>query len=342
MKRAKKLSIKEFTELRDIIRNRESMSVEVRRAQAIMLVNENCNVVTLQTVTGYSKNFSSKLRKRYQEKGFSGILVKKKEPRFLLTKTQLIEVQKTVRKHLPKEYGINANFWSTSILAEFILKQYNVKYKSKTSYYLIFKKAKFSYHKPDKKYHKQKPDMIDKWYKETAPLIKQEIEKPSQVVLAEDEMILTTQTTTQKVWLPEGKSVKIEASNKREKCCIYGFLNIKTGQEHAFKTDYTNSLTTCNLLKKLLKIYPDQKIVIIWDNASWHKSRFVRDFLDKHPGKFHLFAFPPYYPDENPQEHVWKAGRAKITHNTFIEDIDCATDQFVKHLNQSKFEYKFL
>jgi len=342
MKRVEKLSIKELTELRNVVRDRASVSVEVRRAQAIMLINENDSSVTLQTVTGYSKNFASKLRKRYKEKGLLGILVKKKEPRLLLTKTQLAEVQRAVKEHLPSEYGINANFWNTSILAEFIQRQYNVKYKSKTSYYLIFKKAKFSYHKPDKQYHERKPEVIEEWKQEVAPLIKQEIDKPGQVVLTGDEMILTTQTTTQKVWLPKGKSVHIEASNKREKRCIYGFLNVKTGQEHSFKTDYTNSQTTCNILNELLNIYSNQKIVIIWDNASWHRSHTVREFLEKHPEKFHLFAFPPYYPDENPQEHVWKAGRAKVTHNVFIEDIDLATDQFVEYLNQSKFEYKFL
>lgn len=342
MKRVSKLSIKALTELQSVIRNRKSKAINVRRAQAIMLINENSNEITIKAITGFSKNAASKLRKKYQEKGLPGILAKDRKPRLLLTKTQLAEVQKIVQSHLPNEYGINADFWSTSILAEFILQQYNVKYKSKTSYYLIFKKAAFTYHKPDKQYHNRKQEVIDKWYKETAPLIKQEIEMPEQVVLAEDEMILTTQTTTQKVWLPVGKSIKIEASNKREKRCIYGFINVKTGHEHAFKTDYTNSLTTCNVLKELLKIYPNQKIVIIWDNASWHKSSTVRDFLTKHPGKFHFFAFPPYYPDENPQEHVWKAGRAKVTHNVFIDKIDKTTDQFVEYLNQSKFEYKFL
>ena len=342
MKRVERLSIKAITELRSVVKDRASLSVEVRRAMAILLINEGCNGDSLKTVTGYSKNFASKLRKRYQEKGLSGILMKKKKPRLLLTKSQLAEVQKTVKDKLPNECGINADFWSTSILAEHISKQYNVKYRSKTSYYLIFKRADFSYHKPDKQYHNRKQDVIDTWYKETVPLIKHEIETQGQVVLAGDEMILTTQTTTQKVWLPTARSVKIEASNKREKRCIYGFHNVKTGQEHAFKTDYTNSLTTCDILKRLLKIYPNQKIVIVWDNVAYHKSRTVRDFLEKHPGKFHLFAFPPYFPDENSQEHIWKSGRAKITHNVFIEDIDKATDQFVDYLNQTIFEYKFL
>ena len=342
MKKIEKLSIKALTELQSVVRDGKSVSREIRRAQAIILVSQNCDEIIIKTVTGYSRNFASKLRKRYQEKGLPGILVKKRNPTLLLTKTQLVEVQKIIEKKLPNEYGINADFWSTSILAEFIQKQYNVKYKSKTSYYLIFKKANFTYHKPDKQYHERKQEVIDKWYEEVVPLIKKELEKPGQVVLAGDEMILTTQTTTQKVWLPVGKGVRIEASNKREKRCIYGFLNVKTGSEHSFKTDYTNSLTTCNILSELLKLYPNQKIVIIWDNASWHRSSTVHDFLTTHSEKFHLFAFPPYYPDENPQEHMWKAGRAKITHNVFIEDIDLATDQFVAHLNQSKFEYKFL
>ena len=342
MKRAERLSAQALTELQSIVRNRKSKVVNVRRAQAIMLVNENCNGITIKAVTGYSKNAAFKLRKQYQDKGIAGILTKDRDTRSLLTKKQLADVKKIVQEHLPNEYGINANFWSTSILAEFILKEYNVKYKSKTSYYLIFKKAKFSYHKPDKQYHEQKQDVIDKWRQDVAPLIKKEIEKPNQVVLAADEMILTTQTTTQKIWLQTGKSIHIEASNKREKCCIYGFLNVKNGQEHAFKTDYTNSLTTCDVLRELMKIYPDQKIVIVWDNASWHKSKTVREFLTAHPEKFYLFAFPPYYPDENPQEHVWKAGRAKVTHNVFIDKIDHTTDQFVNYLNESKFEYKFL
>jgi transposase len=341
MKRIEKLSIKDFTELRDVVRTSKN-TVEIKRAQAIMHINDNNSDIIIRNMTGYSKSFASTLRKRYLEKGLEGIKARIRKSKKLLTKGQRIDVQKVVTETTPKDHDINADFWTTSVLAEFIKQKYNVIYKSKTSYHLIFRDAKFTYHKPDKQYHDRKQEVIDKWYKETAPLIKQELEKPDQVVLTGDEMILTTQTTTQKAWLPTNKSIHIEASNKREKRCIYGFLNVKNGHQHAFKTDYTNSLITCNVLKKLIKLYPDQKIIIVWDNASWHKSKVVREFLKQNSGKFQLFAFPPYYPEENPQEHVWKAGRANVTHNVFIDKIDQTTDQFVEYLNQSKFEYKFL
>jgi len=342
MKRVEKLSGNQVTELREVIRDTKSASVNVRRAQAILLLNNNCDAISLKMVTGYGTSFVHKLRKRYLQKGLPGFLIKQKKLKPLLTKTQLVEIQKIIQGKLPNELGIEADFWNTAILALLIKRDYGVEYKSKTSYHLIFKKAHFSYHKPDKQYHERDQKTVDAWYEKIVPLIQQEMEKTESVVLSGDEMILTTQTTTQKIWLPTGKSVRIEVSNKREKRCIYGFLNVKTGQEHSFKTDYTNSLTTCSILDELRNLYPNKKIVIVWDNASWHKSCVVRDFLEKNPDTFHLFSFPPYYPDANPQEHVWKAGRTKVSHNVFIENIDRATDQFIGYLNQTNFDYKFL
>lgn len=155
-------------------------------------------------------------------------------------------------------------------------------------------------------------------------------------------MILTTQTTTQKVWLLPAAPTIVETSNKREKRCIYGFLDVKTGREYSFKTSHTNSFTTCKILGKLSKIFAGKKITIVWDNASWHKSDMIKKYLTKHPDKFHLFTLPPYSPEKNPQEHVWKAGRENVTHNKFIENIDAATNEFIKYLNSKIFAYEFL
>lgn len=342
MKRRERLEGNQITELQQMIKNSECDNIEIRRAQAILLLNGKADEFTIKSVTGFDKKYAFKLKKRYQEKGMPGIATKKKKSRMLLTKGQIQEVKQIVTTKKPKDVGINADFWTTLILAEYIKKKYTVAYKSRTSYRLLFKQSGFTYHKPEKHYHSQNKETLAKWNAEVAPKIQAVLNDPNSIVLTEDEMILTTQTTTQKVWLPSGKTVLVEASNKREKRCIYGFLNVKNGCEHAFKTQHTNSFTTCKLLGKLLKIYPDKKITIIWDNASWHKSDMVKKFLDKHPNKFHLFAFPPYSPEENPQEHVWKAGRDAITHNKFIENIDKSTDDFVKYLNSTKFEYKFL
>lgn len=342
MKRRERLTKEQLTELQRAVKNKENDSIEIRRMQAVLLINNESEELIITSITGFTKKYAFKLRTRYQNKGLPGIATKKRKERSILTKQQLQDVIETLKTKPPKECDINADFWTTSILAEYIKRTYNVVYKSKTSFYLLFKKAGFTYHKPEKVYHQRKQELIDEWNKTTAPIVQQALDNPNTVVLAGDEMILTTQTTTQKVWLLSGTYSHVEVANKRDKRCIYGFLNVKTGQEHAFKTDYTNSLTTCDMLRKLDALYPDKLITLVWDNASWHKSKVVRQFLEEHPNRFHLIAFPPYAPEENPQEHVWKAGRTYVTHNKFIEDIDAASDEFVQFLESTKFNYKIL
>lgn len=58
-------------------------------------------------------------------------------------------------------------------------------------------------------------------------------------------MMLSTQTTTQKIWLPQGQFPKIDVSSQRKVRCIYGFLNVKTGHENAFKAMGANSYESC-------------------------------------------------------------------------------------------------
>lgn len=58
-------------------------------------------------------------------------------------------------------------------------------------------------------------------------------------------------------------------------------------------------------LKALLKT-TERKIMIIWDNATWHKSQEVKDFLTSEEGKRLWVAnTPAYSPEFNPSELIW-------------------------------------
>lgn len=226
-------------------------------------------------------------------------------------------------------------------MGNFIESEYRVKYKSKTSIYLIFKQAKFTYHKPDRQYQARNDQEVERWRKEAKIKIKQALAEKNTIVLMADEMSLSTQTTIQKIWLPQGEYPRIEIAKKRDARSIYGFLNIKNGKEHSFKTKWQNMYITYNILGRLRKVYPTEKLFIVWDKAPWHKGSKAQQFI-KDDGQIETLDFPRAAPDENPQEHVWKNGRSKITHNRFIDDINQATDEFVNYLNSTIFNYSFL
>ncbi len=58
-------------------------------------------------------------------------------------------------------------------------------------------------------------------------------------------------------------------------------------------------------LKELLAS-TSKKIMLIWDNAPWHKAKEIKDFLNTDLGKrLWLANTPPYSPELNPDELVW-------------------------------------
>ena len=339
-----KLNEIQLEELKQFIKNKETTGREARRAQTIILLNDRSPKDFIESLTGFKRRQHFKLRNRYLVSGLEALKDPKKEHKELLTKKQIKEIIQTVKTTKPKDIDsryCNYDFWTTGILGDYIQRWHNVKYKSKTSYHLLFKRAKFTYHKPGRVYEKHDESKVNQWKLENEEKIFKALEEPNTVVLTEDEMILSTQTTFQKIWLPEGEFPKVEISNTRKNRSVYGFLNIKTGQEHAFKAERQNMYITADILKKIRSIYPTQKLFLIWDGAGWHRGSVTQEFIQKDQN-IEVLRFPGYAPELNPQEHVWKSGRSHVSHNRFIENIDTATDEFVVFLNANKFQYSLL
>jgi transposase len=336
------LNIERTKELKAFVEAKKGTAVELARAQAILMHEREMGFTLIQELTGFKRSALFKWKARFSKQGCVGIKEPaKRKPRALLTKTQCNEIIKNIKTTTPESFGYETKFWTTGILAHLIKEQYNVVYKTKRPFYLLFKGAKFTYHKPGQQYKNRSQTVVDEWKEKNIPIIKQHLQGKNAVVLTGDEMVLSTQTTVQKIWLPKNEFPKIDISNKRMNRSVYGFLNVLDGSQHAFKTEWQNSAITCEILEGLCQIYNGKDILLVWDNAPWHRSKEVRKWLSETKHKIRLLAFPPYAPDLNPQEHVWKAGRSNVTHNTFIENIDKAADQFVSYLNDTCFPYDF-
>lgn len=151
-------------------------------------------------------------------------------------------------------------------------------------------------------------------------------------------MNLNQETKTKNIWYFKDREPVVEAKRKGESKSFYGALNMRTGKCTALTADKQDSQTTIQFLKKLARVYQNKKILLIWDGASWHKSRVIREFLKTPVGKcFDLLLFPPYTPELNPQEQVWKALRQKITHNRLEKDFPVLIKDCLRFLNRTNF-----
>jgi len=337
----KKLKDNQIQELKEFLETSESKR-ETNRIQAILMLDKESDIEFIKEITRFSRSQIFELRKKYLDKGMSAIEdPARHNPKELLSKKDRDEIIETIKTKKPEDIGYHNDYWTTAMVGDWIKKKYKVKYKSKTSVYLIFKKASFSYHKPGRIYQKRNEQEVLEFQEKAKKILKKALKEENTAVLCEDEMVLSTQTTFQKIWLKKNEYPKIKFSNDKKARSVYGFLNIKTGVEHAFKKDWQNMYITVDVLKKLRRKYPTKKLLIFWDGAGWHRGSEVKKFIEKDEN-IETVYFPRYSPEENPQEHVWKNGRANVTNNQFIEDIDKATDDFVKYLNKTKFKYSLV
>jgi transposase len=330
-------------ELRSIVKQESDNAVLIRRVQGILLLEERISEATIEAIVGLKREIVVKLRKIYLRKGLDDLRSKRKKKKIneLLSRSQKNYIVEVLNTRKPKDFGFTRHeFWTAAILSQLILEQYGVKYKSKTSLYLIFKEARFTFRKPEKQSERRNEQQIAEWKIKYEPIIKEECARLDTIVLAEDEAIITSETRLQRVWLPSRAPAFIQDTTHRKAVHFYGFLNVQSGDASVFKAAAQTGEITVSVLKKLAVKYKGKRIVIFWDNASWHKSASVRAYLTT-TEQFQLYNFLTYAPDLNPQEHVWKELREKVFNNRLISNIKTVAKEAIEFINNSTFKYKF-
>jgi len=77
-----------------------------------------------------------------------------------------------------------------------------------------------------------------------------------------------------------------------------------------------------------LHIAPEKHAVLVMDRAGWHRSKALR--IPKNMSFLHL---PPYSPELNPQESVWRVLRDRCFHNRSYKSADEITEVACKAWN---------
>jgi transposase len=119
-------------------------------------------------------------------------------------------------------------------------------------------------------------------------------------------------------WIKKGlrKEVKKTACQKRVN--IIGAINIATKQLVYQEADWVNVDSLKAFAVQLCADNPTaKKIHWILDNAGYHKSKEFSEFIETTNIKIHYL--PPYSPNLNPIERLWKVMREKVTYNTYYE-----------------------
>ena len=258
-----------------------------------------------------------------------------------LTQEQKEEIKKVLGSP-PSTYGLPTTFWTLPNIKNHISSTFGVVYESAQSYYYLLQHCGFSFKLPSPFDRRRDDEYVEKRMEEIRKEIEPYLKDAHWEIFSQDECRGDWEEETRRAWLKRGEKTVIKLErNKQSSQSYFGALNQKTGQHHLYELDWQNTEQIVKALKKLIKTYPNKKLCIIWDNARWHKSKELREQLKKGQPlqNLHLISLPPYAPDENPEEHVWKEGKEAIA-NEHFDTFQELKNVFRKAVTNRVFHYR--
>jgi transposase len=115
---------------------------------------------------------------------------------------------------------------------------------------------------------------------------------------------------------------EVPTPGKNQKRVLYGGLNLKTGHLTGHWASSKSGGHFVEFLEALLADYPDQNILMIADNGSFHHTRQVEKFLEEHRDRLEVRWLPPYCPDLNDIERTWRRLKASHASNFLFNSLD--------------------
>jgi transposase len=145
-------------------------------------------------------------------------------------------------------------------------------------------------------------------------------------------------------WIKKGKEQTLKTNTGRQRININGAYDIENHKAIIREDESINAQSTIALLKQMLEEQPLGMLYIILDNARYYRSNLVQEFILKNDRVKFMFL-PPYSPNLNIIERLWKIFKKKTTYNEYYEKFSVFKEKcmgFFENLDQYKTELESL
>jgi len=118
-------------------------------------------------------------------------------------------------------------------------------------------------------------------------------------------------------WIKKGVDKPIAQTASRTRVNVMGAIELSTMNVVSCRPDYVNAETTVAFFEQLKTAYANApRLHIVLDQSGYHRSQLVREqALDK---GIELHYLPPYSPNLNSIERLWKVMNEQVRNNVFF------------------------
>ena len=230
-----------------------------------------------------------------------------------------LQIIRTVRRRLkrsPKKCGFETGSWQMDMVTGMIRKEFGVTVRARTLRRWL-RRIGFSWRKdryiPYRSVSKERQEEFKREVGERAAQRRAD----GMASLPRTRPRSKDPRTPAYGWRPTGGREQVRASFSRESVRIFGAMS---QDELRIKiVESTNSETFREFIEEIRMDRP--RLFMVLDSASYHKSKAVREYVESTGGDVELEFLPPYTPQLNPAETVWRDLKKRLA-GRFFRSLD--------------------
>lgn len=240
----------------------------------------------------------------------------------------------------PRQFQLPFCLWTLDIVRNVLKKQQGIEL-SKSAVSRLLRYMGLSAQRPIYRAYKRDPDEIGKYLNKTFPAAKRLAKKLGARIFFVDEAAVRSDCHHGTTWARIGETPAVEDTGDRFTLKLISAVTPRGDMRFSFIEGRMNSDCYIEFLRKLRKD-AGCPIIVVADNASYHKSKKVKDLgaMSEEDGGegIHVAMLPKYCPELNPDEQVWNHAKRRLGKLFVItkEEMKSALTSIMRSIQRTK------
>ena len=240
-----------------------------------------------------------------------------------LTEKQRAWLSETVTSKSPRQLQMDFGLWTRDLVRSLIRKKFGVTL-AVTSVGYLLKELGFTAQRPLIRAYQQDPDRIKRWLRIEYPRIRREAKTARAEIFFADEAGIRTDYHAGTTWSPKGKTPVVYTTGVRKSCNMLSAVSARGALRFMVRRGTVTTDVFIEFLRRLMD-GATRPIFLIVDGHPTHRAKRTQAYVAATRGKLKLFYLPPYAPELNPDELVWRQVKHHgVGREPILDDDDLA------------------